>query len=82
MTCTHCDAIEQRGRFCVGCGKRLPPSLLPSRRARLAPAYLRDDDTGAFWSPSWQPTQTELDWYECRHGLGYTTIASRHSASL
>ncbi|RBY75146.1 hypothetical protein DQ239_17545 [Blastococcus sp. TF02-09] len=46
MTCTHCDAIEQRGRFCIGCGKRLPPSLLPPRpRTRLAPAYLRDDDT-------------------------------------
>ena len=38
-------AVEQRGRFCVGCGKRLPPSPLPARRARLAPAYLRDDDT-------------------------------------
>jgi hypothetical protein len=45
MTCTHCDAVEQRGRFCVACGKRLPPSPLPARRARLAPAYLRDDDT-------------------------------------
>lgn len=45
MTCTHCDAVEQRGRFCVGCGKRLPPSPLPARRARLAPQYLRDDDT-------------------------------------
>jgi hypothetical protein len=44
MTCTHCDAVEQRGRFCVGCGKRLPLSPLPARRVRLAPAYLRDDD--------------------------------------
>ena len=39
--------------------------------------YLRDDETGASWSPSWQPTLGELDAYECRHGLGYTTIASR-----
>ncbi len=23
--------------------------------------YLRDDDTGAFWSPSWQPTLGDLD---------------------
>jgi hypothetical protein len=45
MTCTHCDAVEQRGRFCVGCGKRLPPSSLPVRRPRLAPSHLRDDDT-------------------------------------
>lgn len=45
--------------------------------------YLRDDDAPAhpddrlFWSPTWQPTQHELDEYECRHGLGYTVIRSR-----
>src|SRR5580692_10144682 len=38
--------------------------------------YLRDDATGEFWSPSWQPTRTPLDEYECRHGLSYTTISS------
>jgi len=38
--------------------------------------YLRDDATGEFWSPSWQPTRTPLDEYECRHGLSYTTIKS------
>ncbi len=38
--------------------------------------YLRDDATGEFWSPSWQPTRTPLDSYECRHGLSYTTISS------
>src|SRR4051812_2402792 len=31
MTCTHCNAVEQRGRYCVGCGKLLPPSPLPPR---------------------------------------------------
>jgi cellobiose phosphorylase len=40
--------------------------------------YLRDDATGEHWSPSWQPTQTALDAYECRHGLAYTSIASTH----
>ncbi|HSJ49762.1 MAG TPA: glycosyl hydrolase family 65 protein [Actinomycetota bacterium] len=39
--------------------------------------YLRDEDTGTFWSPSWQPVRTELDDYRCRHGLGYTVIGSR-----
>ena len=43
MTCTHCNAIEQRGRYCVGCGKLNPVALLPSRRARPAPRY--DDET-------------------------------------
>jgi cellobiose phosphorylase len=38
--------------------------------------YLRDDITGQYWSPSWQPTQTALDEYECRHGLSYTVIGS------
>ncbi len=38
--------------------------------------YLRDDGTGEYWSPSWQPTRTPLDSYECRHGLSYTTIKS------
>ncbi|MER7281270.1 glycosyl transferase [Dactylosporangium sp. NPDC000244] len=38
--------------------------------------YLRDAASGEFWSPTWQPTQTELDDYECRHGLSYTTISS------
>jgi hypothetical protein len=45
MTCQHCNAVEQRGRYCVGCGKLLPSSPLPARRARLAPAHLQDDDT-------------------------------------
>jgi cellobiose phosphorylase len=40
--------------------------------------YLRDDDTGEYWSPSWQPTQRDLDHYECRHGLGYTQITSSY----
>ena len=39
--------------------------------------YLRDDDSGAFWSPSWQPVQQEVEEYECRHGLGTTIIGSR-----
>jgi hypothetical protein len=37
MECTHCGAGAQRGRFCVGCGRRMPPSLQPMRPVRLAP---------------------------------------------
>jgi cellobiose phosphorylase len=40
--------------------------------------YLRDDESGDFWSPTWQPVPRELEGYSCRHGLGYTTIASRY----
>jgi cellobiose phosphorylase len=34
--------------------------------------YVRDG--GLLWSPTWQPVQTPLDEYECRHGMGYTRI--------
>ncbi len=34
--------------------------------------YVKDGD--CVWNPGWQPTQTELDRYSCRHGLGYTII--------
>ena len=36
--------------------------------------YVRDDDTGEFWSVSWQPTGRDLAKakYQCRHGLSYS----------
>ena len=39
--------------------------------------YIRDNNTGKYWSPSWMPTRTKLDEYECRHGQGYTIITSK-----
>ncbi|GIO41715.1 GH36-type glycosyl hydrolase domain-containing protein [Paenibacillus apis] len=36
--------------------------------------YLRDHDNNDFWTPGWMPVKRELDFYECRHGLGYTSI--------
>lgn len=35
--------------------------------------YIKENDT--VWSPSWKPAKTELDSYECRHGMGYTRIS-------
>ena len=34
--------------------------------------YIKDGDT--YWNPGWKPSQTSLDEYSCRHGLGYTVI--------
>lgn len=36
--------------------------------------YIRDDETGEYWSISWQPVGKDLDKakYECRHGLSYS----------
>lgn len=42
--------------------------------------YLRDNngsDSARAWSPTWMPTRTPLDFYECRHGMGYTIIRSK-----
>lgn len=39
--------------------------------------YFYINDGGTIWSPGWSPVKTELDSYECRHGMGYTTITGR-----
>ncbi len=36
--------------------------------------YFYINDNGTVWNPGWRPTKTELDSYECRHGLGYTIV--------
>ncbi len=36
--------------------------------------YIKDGNT--VWNPGWQPTKTELDSYECRHGIGYSRFIS------
>ncbi len=47
--------------------------------------YLRDNDSSSllsgpvYWSPTWMPTRHRLNFYECRHGLGYTIIRSKYS---
>ena len=40
--------------------------------------YVRDNDSGEYWSPSWQPTQHAVEDYVCRHGMGYTVIGSTY----
>ena len=36
--------------------------------------YIKEGD--CVWNPGWQPVKTDLDSYECRHGMGYTKITS------
>ncbi len=36
--------------------------------------YIKDGDS--IWNIGWQPSKTELDFYECRHGLGYSKFTS------
>ena len=32
--------------------------------------YIKEGNT--IWNPGWMPSKTELDSYECRHGMGYS----------
>jgi N,N'-diacetylchitobiose phosphorylase len=43
--------------------------------------YLRDRDSGDYWSASWQPVGKPLDQYQstCRHGTAYTVFESRYA---
>ncbi len=64
-----------QGRFL-----RFRPNALPMGQPGRY-IYLRDRDSGDYWSASWQPVGKSLDVYhtECRHGTAYTTITSQYS---
>jgi cellobiose phosphorylase len=42
--------------------------------------YLRDDESGDYWSASWQPVGKPLNEYKsiCRHGTGYTQMEAEY----
>ncbi|SDB27232.1 glycosyl transferase [Butyrivibrio sp. INlla16] len=40
--------------------------------------YIKDGET--VWNPGWQPVKTELDSYECRHGIGYSKFTSEKNS--
>jgi cellobiose phosphorylase len=40
--------------------------------------YLRDDQSGSYWSPTWMPTRHPAEDYVCRHGMGYSVIGSAY----
>ncbi|MCC7206958.1 MAG: glycosyl transferase, partial [Anaerolineae bacterium] len=39
--------------------------------------YIHED--GEYWSPSFLPVRAALDFYECRHGMGYTRITGERN---
>jgi cellobiose phosphorylase len=39
--------------------------------------YVKDGDT--VWNPGWKPVKTQLDHYECRHGIGYSRITGANN---
>lgn len=40
--------------------------------------YIRDRATGEYWNPGYQPVQKKLDFYRCRHGMGYTVLEGEY----
>ncbi|MCL2080541.1 MAG: GH116 family glycosyl hydrolase [Oscillospiraceae bacterium] len=52
---------------------RFRPNAVPLDRPGYY-VYIRDDETGEYWTVSWQPTGKDLSKakYECRHGLSYS----------
>ncbi len=41
--------------------------------------YYYINDGGDVWSPGWAPAKKDLEFYECRHGMGYTNIKGRRN---
>lgn len=41
--------------------------------------YFYINDSGDCWTPSYLPMKKELDFYECRHGIGYTSITGERN---
>ncbi|MBU8902520.1 MAG: hypothetical protein KOO69_07255, partial [Victivallales bacterium] len=39
--------------------------------------YIREQD-GTLWSPTFEPTRTRLDNWECQHGMGYTVFNANY----
>lgn len=39
--------------------------------------YLRDRESGKFWSTTWKPCMPKYDFFEVRHGLGYSVLSCR-----
>ena len=40
--------------------------------------YLWDRESGEFWSGTWKPCMPAFDFFEVRHGLGYSVLTSSY----
>ncbi|NQT95009.1 MAG: hypothetical protein HQ572_01020 [Candidatus Omnitrophica bacterium] len=44
--------------------------------------YIRDNKTQEFWSATWKPVCKSPEFYEVRHGIGYTNITSKNNGII
>jgi len=84
FTDDYCAVISQTGAgysFLQDCRKyRInawnPEYLYADRPGRWV--FLRDTDTGEYWSVNWQPICEKGQDFSCVHGMGHTTVRSNH----
>ncbi|MCX7711674.1 MAG: GH116 family glycosyl hydrolase [Clostridia bacterium] len=59
---------------------RFRPNAVPLDRPGHY-VYLRDDESGDYWSVSWQPVGKDLEKakYQCRHGLSYSKFLCEYN---
>ncbi len=83
---SYCGLVSQTGggySFWQSSGydritKKYPEeTLLQDRPGRYV--YIRDRDSGEYWSANWQPVcRNPVEW-ESRHGMGYTVVSSKYN---
>ena len=58
---------------------RFRPNAVPLDRPGHY-VYIRDNDTGEYWTISWQPVGKDLNKakYTCRHGLSYSKFSCKY----
>jgi cellobiose phosphorylase len=58
--------------------REYPPLVLHRDRPGRY-VYVRDQETGQYWSANWQPVRTDGGRFEARHGMGYTAVEYSYS---
>ncbi len=72
-------SIDQRGR-----GNSLYRNAAGQRSVPLRDrfVYIKDRDTGCFWTIGWGPVKKDFQHYVCHHGLGYSTLENNTDGIL
>ncbi|MFV0337769.1 MAG: GH36-type glycosyl hydrolase domain-containing protein, partial [Chthoniobacterales bacterium] len=64
-------AIDQRGRGTSLHRDQAGHRTIPIRDRFV---YVKDHQSGRFWTIGWDPVRLPFDHYVCKHGLGYSTL--------
>ena len=64
---------DPKNRKVIGDCKQL---IVAAKKAAAEAVLSKIKEGDTIWNPGWMPTKTELDSYECHHGMGYSTFRS------